>query len=281
MKTISSSYSHLDLGKPYGKQRPITENSKIRKSKALHVGTYQELVEKVARISYYNREWNLFYRGQHSDYKSKEDLTSILPTMYRTKDDSLKTNVKEQYTFLLKYSDSLHDYFRKEGGKKFAGRQLILKYPELRWAILQHYQICDTPLIDLTHSLHVACSFAINNNKYQTGVVMLLGMPSIAESISYYTSHEVFSIRLLSFCPPIAKRPFFQEGYVAGPFPIYRLDDYKRKEQFDFSRRLIAKFEIPNNPKEFFGKNFKIIPEDFLLPKDDKFIDELERIKKQ
>jgi len=279
MKTISSAYSHSDLGKTFDKRRPITENPEIRSSKPLFVDTYQKLVERVARISYYNRDWNLFYRGQSIDFKSNDSMTTILPTLYRVNENSGKTNIKKLYENLLNISDGLYEYFRKDGGKKYAGRQLVLKYQELRWAILQHYKTCDTPLIDLTHSLHVACSFALHKNKNETGVVMLLGLPSIAESISYYPSQELFNIRLLSFCPPSAKRPFFQEGYVAGPFPIYRLDDSKRRDQFDFARRLIAKFEIPNNPKEFFGKDFKIIPEDFLLPKEDKFINELEKIR--
>ena len=108
---------------------------------------------------------------------------------------------------------------------------------------------------------------------------MLVGLPAITDSISYHTTEELFTIRLLSFCPPIAKRPFFQEGYVVGPFPFYRLNDPDRKSQFDFGRRLIAKFEIPNKPGDFFGKGFEIIPRAKLYQEEDKFkkfLDKLE-----
>ena len=30
----------------------------------------------------------------------------------------------------------------------------------LRWSILQHYEICDTPLLDVTQSIRIAASFA-------------------------------------------------------------------------------------------------------------------------
>lgn len=99
---------------------------------------------------------------------------------------------------------------------------------------------------------------------------MVLGFPTQTDSLTYNTFQELLNIRLLSFCPPTAKRPFFQEGYSAGPFPIYKLDDPKRKSQFDFRRRLIAKFEIPIDDK-FWGGGFSEIPYEKLYPKKDLF----------
>jgi hypothetical protein len=74
---------------------------------------------------------------------------------------------------------------------------------------------------------------------------------------------------LLSVCPPQAQRPFFQEGYLAGPFPNYQLDNPKRVDQIDFSRRLIAKFEIPMDTSKFWGKGFSKIPIAKLYPDQD------------
>jgi len=61
------------------------------------------------------------------------------------------------------------------------------------WAILQHYGVCDTPLVDLTHSLRVAASFAhleflkakSKNKRRKYGYVMALAMPYPVGSISY------------------------------------------------------------------------------------------------
>jgi len=153
---------------------------------------------------------------------------------------------------------------------KYAGTGVINKYPEIAWSILQHYEICGTPLLDITHSLHVACSFAIDNNKGKTGIIYVLGMPWQTDSICYKTYEELEIIKLLGISPPQAQRPFFQEGYLVGPFPHYKLDEPDRVKQFDFARRLIAKFEIPIGPSDFWGKSgFGPIPHDKLYQVDD------------
>jgi hypothetical protein len=85
---------------------------------------------------------------------------------------------------------------------------------------------------------------------------------------------------LLSVCPPQAQRPFFQEGYLAGHFPNYQLDNPKRVEQFDFSRRLIAKFEIPMNNKNFWGRGFSRIPRVKLYQNNDEIKRICETLKK-
>jgi hypothetical protein len=60
---------------------------------------------------------------------------------------------------------------------------MLNKYPEIAWSLLQHYEICDTPLLDLTHSLHVSCSFAFDSNEGETGIIYVLGMPWQTDAI--------------------------------------------------------------------------------------------------
>jgi uncharacterized protein YutE (UPF0331/DUF86 family) len=74
-------------------------------------------------------------------------------------------------------------------------------------------------------------------------------------------------VRLLSICPPDALRPYFQEGYLAGTEDI--TTEYESKTELDFKNRLIAKFEIPNEPS-FWGRGFSKIPEAVLYPKGDR-----------
>src|SRR6202008_3584088 len=38
--------------------------------------------------------------------------------------------------------------------------ELLKRQRILRWSILQHYHVCGTPLLDVTHSLRIAASFA-------------------------------------------------------------------------------------------------------------------------
>jgi hypothetical protein len=272
MRHISPSFSHINLqrkkdkltDKEWAKAMPLDE---VLKSAPKRVETYDDLVKDVAQILHRNRNYVLFYRGQINDYKT-EGKTTILPSIYRKKPDEKRLMLKERFDTLQLKTEGLKKLFRNST-KKYAGTSLLNKYPEIAWSLLQHYEICDTPLLDLTHSLHVACSFAFDRNEGETGIIYILGMPWQTDAIGYNTFEELVNLRLLSVCPPQAQRPFFQEGYLAGPFPNYQLDNPKRVEQFDFSRRLIAKFEIPMNYKNFWGHGFSMIPREKLYQDND------------
>jgi len=272
MRPISSSFSHINLqrkqdkitDKEWAKALPLDE---VLKSNAKRVKTYDDLVKDVAQILHRNRNYVLFYRGQSYDHKI-DGKTTIPPSIYRKKPDEKRLMLKERFVTLLQKTEGLKKLFR-DSTIKYAGTSMLNKYPEIAWSLLQHYEICDTPLLDLTHSLHVACSFAFDRNNGDTGIIYVLGMPWQTDAIGYNTFEELVNLRLLSVCPPQAQRPFFQEGYLAGPFPNYQLNNPKRVDQFDFSRRLIAKFEIPMNNNDFWGKGFSRIPSDKLYQDND------------
>lgn len=272
MKIISSSFSHINLlkkteklaVKEWAKALPLDD---ILKSEPKKVSTYDDLVKDVAQILHRNRNLTLYYRGQSNDYKS-EGKTTILPSIYRKKEDEKKLMLKERFELLNEKVIGLKKVFR-ESPIRYAGTNLLNKYEEISWSLLQHYEICQTPLLDLTYSLHVACSFAFDKNQGNTGVIYVLGMPWQMDAIGYNTFEELVNIRLLSVCPPKAQRPFFQEGYLAGHFPNYQLDNPKKVDQFDFARRLIAKFEIPMKSDKFWGVGFGRIPESKLYQKMD------------
>lgn len=271
MRHISPSFSHINLelkkDKPsnedWAKARPLDE---VLKSAPKRVETYDDLVKDVAQILHRNRNYVLFYRGQSNDYKT-DGKTTILPSIYRKKPDEKRLMLKERFDTLQQKTEGLKKLFR-DSTIKYAGTSLLNKYPEIAWSLLQHYEICDTPLLDLTHSLHVACSFAFDKNEGETGIIYVLGMPWQTDAIGYNTFEELVNLRLLSVCPPQAQRPFFQEGYLSGPFPNYQLDNPKRVDQFDFSRRLVAKFEIPISD-DFWGEGFYKIPKEKLYQNDD------------
>jgi hypothetical protein len=252
--------------KDWYKPIPIDE---ILSSKPKSVDTYDELVQDVAQILHRNKEYVVYYRGQAKDYRDKNNRTSILPSIYRKK-DSPKLYLKKNFKILNDKVDELRKLI-KSNSKRIAGSKLIDKHIEIAWAILQHYEVCDTPLLDITHSLHVACSFAFHKNPNETGVIYLLGMPWQTDSLGVNTFEELINMRLLSIMPPDAKRPYFQEGYLTGPFPRYRLDDTNRIKHFDYAKRLIAKFEIPRI-KDFWGAGFEEIPNEKLFQPNDELL---------
>ena len=274
MKIISSSFSHINLEKKKDKaidRRWVRAISleEILRSEPKKVETYDELVTDVAQILFYNRGLTLYYRGQSKDYK-KDEMTTLMPSIYRKKEDE-RLMLKDKFNILNDKVIEIKKTF-KDSKVKYAGTSMLNKYPEIAWSLLQHYEICDTPLLDITHSLHVACSFAFDRNRNKTGIVYVLGMPWQTDALGYNTFEELLNVKLLGVCPPQAQRPFFQEGYLAGPFPNYQLDNPKRVAQFDFARRLIAKFEIPIDSK-FWGAGFNRIPSQKLYQPHDKIFE--------
>ncbi len=274
MKSIIKSYSHINLDyKKYGispdrRSKPVV-SEEILKSVPLYVDKYDTLVKYVAQIQYRSRNMNLFFRGQSKDYMI-DGKTLIMPSIYRFNADE-RSNLKQRFGNLGKKVDELRHLFNSRA-VKFVGTQLINKYPEVAWAILQHYEICPTPLLDITHSLHVACSFAFDRNESDFGIIYLLGMPWQNDPIGYNSNEELVNLKLLGVSPPQAQRPYFQEGYLTGPFPNYKLDEPSRINQFDFGRRLVAKFKIPIN-KSFWGTGFNRIPSEKLYQKEDKILE--------
>lgn len=240
-----------------------TNPKDVGKDEGFLVKSYRELVEHVAKLSYLNKDHLLFFRGQKNDYRNKASKSTFYPTIYRGEH---VTQQELDYRFDKLYSASkiLVELFKKhkiDGFAEFRRKRLI------QWSVLQHYEVTETPLIDITQSLRVACSFAQYSNEEKTAYVYVFGLPYYSNRISTNSEHDLVNVRLLSITPPQALRPYFQEGFLVGTEDI--TNEYENKGELDLNNRLIAKFEIPNNDS-FWGKYFDKIPENALYPKNDK-----------
>ena len=264
MKNINTKlWSHLTINANGSTKEVRNHCSEIRRSEPLFVPSFTELVKHVANISYNNRNFNLFFRGQHQDYREPSGDSSIYPSIYRDLDGTNKGDSILENRFqdldkaveLLLTKNSIID------------ETTLRRYKEMAWAILQHYEVCLTPLLDVTHSLRVACSFALNDNRGQFGYIYVLGLPYLNGSISYFVEEDMFNIKLLSICPPTALRPYFQDGYLIGDFPVV----YEKTKKLNFARRLVAKFKIPRIG--FWSENFTEIPYGALYPDEDQLQD--------
>lgn len=239
----------------YGNPR----EKRVGESEAYKVDTFRELVENVARLSFLNKDYMLFYRGQANDYKNKAGISTFYPTIYRG-DYLPQKELTSRFSVLREKGKKLALLFEKE---KIEGYKEVKKRETIQWSILQHYEVCSTPLLDFTHSLRVASSFALLNNTEEKGYVFIFGLPYLTNRISVNSEHDLMNIRLLSICPPTALRPYFQEGYLIGTDGV--TDNYDKKSELDFNNRLISKFEIPND-SSFWGADFNGIPEHLLYP---------------
>ena len=245
----------------------------VRQSQPKHVESFRDLVKEIASISFQNPDMSIFYRGQKKEYSVKKPFCSLYPSILR---DFTKSKIRrrlfldKRYKILKEASSLLLDEFSE---MNWEGHSVITKFPEVSWAILQHYEICNTPLLDITTSLRVACSFALQHDE-DNGIVYVFGLPNTSGIISYYAYEEIINLRLLSICPPVALRPHYQEGYLVGTFPT--TDVTKRTIQYDVSRRLLAKYKITK--REFWDNDFQEIPREALFPKNDEMEKVVEKI---
>jgi uncharacterized protein YutE (UPF0331/DUF86 family) len=236
---------------------------KLDKADAFPVSTYRQLVEHVAKLAYLNKDHLLFFRGQGVDYRNRVGASTFYPTIYRG-DYLLQKEINNRFRLLEHASRKLREIFEDE---KIQGYEELMWKKYIQWSILQHYEVCDTPLLDLTHSVRVACSFAQIGSQDGIGFIYAFGLPYIMNRVSHNSEHDIVNVRLLSICPPEALRPYFQEGYLAGTEDI--TNEYDSKDNLDFRNRLIAKFQIPGQSK-FWGRGFSMIPASVLYPKGDR-----------
>ncbi|WP_116770091.1 FRG domain-containing protein [Maribacter litoralis] len=234
----------------------------VASSNAFPIKTFRELVEKTAQLAYLNKDHLLFYRGQNSDYRNRGGSSTFYPSIYRG-DYLQQREVNNRFDILNGACKSLTDLFVNQ---KVEGYKELKRKKYIQWSVLQHYEVCATPLLDFTHSLRVACSFALQDNNSDNAYIFVFGLPYITNRISVNSEHDLVNIRLLSICPPHALRPYFQEGYLVGTEDI--TTTYDSKSELDFNNRLIAKFEIPNSD-DFWGESFDQIPKDSLYPDND------------
>ena len=258
MRTISGHiYSHIgDSG-----EIVRTTCDEVRAAQGRTVGTFEDLVECVAELSFKNPSHVLLYRGQHTGYTNDSGSTTLYPRIFRSRVNRLMAKDMQRRFSILDYAeDVLADQYIYEGERSVRVDQI------LRWALLQHYEVCDTPFLDLTQSLRVAASFATNDNQ-GPAVIYALGVPQLGSSVSVASSEGLQSVRLNSICPPRALRPYYQQGYLVGEYPTMSLKgkkEYERRE-VDMARRLIGKYIIRDS-KRFWNSVHLAYSEKALLP---------------
>jgi len=250
----------------------VTNVSAIRAGKGHPVKSFLDLARKVADLQFRNPDWVLMFRGQNGDHLSVRRNTSLQPGIFRPEPGqsprSMKDIIRTRYDILAKAEKRLIEEYVKS---TLLGRNRIERQSILRWAILQHYEVCPTPLLDITQSLRIAASFATRNAK-EEAFLFVLAIPNLSGAITVNAQAGLQVVRLASVCPPSAIRPHIQEGYLLGEYPD--LSHYSQKELYkpnehDFGRRLVAKFRL--DPRTFWqNETFPLVPDDDLYPSIDK-----------
>ena len=239
------------------------------------VATFEELSNKIAQLAFVNPSVLLFFRGQSFDYKvgiSGKERTTLFPTMYRNY--SSIRELDNRWNKLKIAENILKEELNKRKSKDY---RLATRKKLILWSILQHYEVTQTPLIDVTQSLQVACSFALLNNNNSYAYIYVIALPYYANRISVNSEEYLTNIRLLSIAPPKAKRPYRQEGFLIGE------DDFDtklngNKDELDLSRRVVYKFKILTESFKN-TSDWYMLPSETLLPSDDEVAEICNKVK--
>lgn len=235
----------------------------VLKNEADLVTSFEDLFDKIAQLAFANPNILLFYRGQSKDYKigrGDNERTSLLPTIYRNISTPIELSKRWEK---LRNAESVL-YAKLKAIPSYQYKAVIRKKIVL-WSILQHYEVTETPLIDVTQSLRVACSFATIGNTEAYAYIYVLGLPYYTNRISVNSEEYLTNVRLLSIAPPDAKRPYLQEGFLIGEDEFDSVIKGK-KEECDLARRLIYKFRIP---VDVLKNGDLLLTKEKLLPQDD------------
>jgi hypothetical protein len=251
--------------------------NRIRASSGFPIKSFQALVDEVANVTLSNKSFEMYYRGQTTDYKNNQakyyknrtPKTIIYPSICRPERShrgTPKHSIKKSQ--VIRRYDELSRMIELVSTDKSY-------FNEYYYALFQHYNILPTPLIDVTQSLRVAATFALRGQK--KGYVYVFGLPYPNQSISYYSDLGIVLIKLQNVVPVKAIRPRYQEGYLVGKYPIRPT----KTNGDDLSNRLVAKFHIDNSSGNFWNKYFQPMPEQILYPKNDEVEKELLHAKKE
>ena len=251
-------WSYADKGDGISEK---VSNSLIRKSHGKKVKDYIELAALVAELQYRNPDYVLLFRGQDNDYRDQEGSQSTCWPRFLRSDELWRPwwhkgrALKIASDLLVKRMSALNTYASRKMRREKA----------VQWAILQHYDIVDTPFLDVTQSLRIAASFA-SSKKTDEAFLLVFAMPQISGGVTVSAEANVELVRLASVCPPEAVRPHIQEAYALGDYPQIDIESSTYSTESDCANRLIAKFRF--SPAKFWEKNgnFPQVPNEALYP---------------
>ena len=252
------------------------------------VRSFFDLMEKVAFLGSMNKRSVLFFRGQEADFEPLPRLFRASWSCLYEPDKQFRITAGNRGSYwqeLISLGAEVFEVCDEMGLPRWRGMR---DSREVQWAVIQHYGLWPTPLIDVTSSLRVAASFALGGSEAGTtekvGYLLVVGLPHTTGSITFDIDQQLCLARLSSACPPEAKRPHYQDGFLVGRFPIYEVRDDNLVKRSSLSRRLIAKFKLIDHGRgqdgsdegRFWNDDFPVVTEIGTMPIQDSFRQRLE-----
>jgi hypothetical protein len=267
-----------------GRLKKTSQSSKeVGKDEPLTATSYMELVDIVSFLSIMNKRLTLYFRGQMRDW-------ALRPTIFRLVWRSLSGTSHKLpenpviLRLIWKHLGSEISRIVLSTCEEFPmpRRATLRMFREAVWAVAQHYELWPTPLIDITPNLRAAASFALWDGQCE-GNLYVVALPPSTNSITFDADQHSVLARLQAVCPPVAKRPHYQDGFLVGRFPFMSPDsndiDKDPANVSDLSRRLVARIILKdaNEPSGsgFWSDDFPRMSASSLMPetKDDQLLD--------
>lgn len=250
---------------------------------AKDVESYRKLLELVAEIAAFNPQYQLFFRGQNNAWNNGELEKSVYSGIWRN--DPSDEDLKDRLATLNNMSSALVEayanyYAKVPSAKVYLNR--LRRNPLARWALLQHYGVCETPLLDVTRNLQVACTFARQGAMHGHGYVYVMALPYQREAITIDDVQGMTVMSLLGVTPSNARRPLNQDGFLTSTSEWWRyaaseskLDAPVASDRPDYFQRVATVFRIPTDEGFYADSGLSDLGNDWLCPRQDEFADML------
>jgi hypothetical protein len=274
---------------PDGLKKTLQSSKQVKNDAPLTASSYADLVDLVSFFAVMNKRHNLFFRGQRENWPLQP---AIFRQSWRSASGTQHQIPQSAGRRIWEHlNDKISRIVLTECKKLPMPRRNTLKmFREAVWAVAQHYELWPTPLIDVTQNLRIAASFALWDGE-STGCLYIVALPPSTNSVTFDADEHVVLARLHAVCPPVAKRPHYQDGFLVGRFPF--LDptpnsiDSDPAKFSDLRRRLIARISLTDNDDEsrrrnrqpsgfgFWSDDFPRMSERALMPdrNDDQLLD--------
>ncbi|MFH8251245.1 FRG domain-containing protein [Microbacterium sp. B2969] len=236
------------------------------------ITSYFQLSEIVAFLAVMNKNLTLLFRGQMSD-------RPLLPTLHRPSrpgNAGSELDPTARWNQLGARESDVMTALQKIGLPRYRHIQDPgIRYA--RWAVIQHYEVWPTPMLDFSTSLRVAASFAFGPGRSDRGFLYVTGTRELRSNLMPLRDVEgdkperadgVLTIRLNSVCPPGASRAHIQEGALMCLYPFTGESSQLTDGLNDFTTRVIARFELRDWGNFWSPPDFGCLTERVLLRTD-------------
>jgi hypothetical protein len=245
------------------------------------VRSFRELIKLTAFLNVMNKSDHLLYRGQGGDWPLLSTLLReewVVPGTgqpvplgaHRASYFQELGQVCQRVAPLLAGRLPRHRPFETFGSK-----------PERRmapWAVIQHYELWPTPVLDFSGSLRIAASFALGGagTPRSSGYLFVCAFRHVkSDPMTLHTVGRAdVALRLSAVCPPSAERPHLQDGFLVGN-PRFSTPDLEAPQTPGV---LVARIHLVDESSSeqggdsFWDDDFPRHTEESLLPTGDQFL---------